>query len=309
MKKKGIGKFLLTILTVLIIASISFGVYGCNGTDDNGGNGDNGNGGDEPKPTINIVGFSVKYGAIQAQVLISSLEEHDYPYTYVETNNMGPLYLGIAQGDYDIYPDSWMPEFHKIYYDTHGDAIELVGNLYGEDCPTGLVVPQYVVDQYGITSIADLKDNAEVFDGKIYGYEAGTGGMMKTEQSVDDYGLEGYEIVYGSVPTLYAEVYAKYNLGEPIVYCGWRPYPAMADLDLVFLEDPELTFGTNYVGTCVNSNLKTKAPDVYEYISNQVVPLAEVEAMMAQAETVEEAMALAEQWWSDNKALVESWWP
>ncbi len=300
---KVIGRLLVSVLTILVITSLSFGVLGCNGTDNNGGNG-----GDEPKPTINIVGFSVKYGAIQAQVLISSLEDKGYPYTYTETNNMGPLYLAVAQGDYDIFPDSWMPEFHKVYYDTHGDSIEFVGNLYGTDVPTGLVVPQFVVDQYGITSIADLKGNSEIFDGKIFGYEAGTGGMMKTEQSIEEYGLESFEIVYGSVPTLYAEVYAKYELGEPIVYCGWRPYPAMSELDLVFLEDPEQVFGTNYVGACVNSDLKTKAPDVYEYISNQLVPLDEVEAMMAEADTVQEAMDLAKVWWNEHQTLIESWW-
>lgn len=259
---------------------------------------------------IKIVGFSVEYGAIQSQVFMSALESKGYTWEYTETNSMGPLYLGVAQGDYDVYLDSWMPEFHKVYYDTQGDKIELIGNLYGQNVPTGLVVPQFVVDEYGIDSFEDLKGNGDIFGGKIYGYEAGTGGMMKTEDVVAFYNLaDEYEIVYGSVPTLMAEVKAKYDSHTPIVYCGWRPHPTMAMMDLTFLKDPENIFGTNYVGVCVNSDLKNWAPDVYHYLQNQTVPLPDVEAMMAKADTVDEAMALAKDWYEQHKAEVDSWWP
>ena len=265
--------------------------------------------GPKTEEPIKIVGFSVEYGAIQAQVFMRSLEAKGYTWEYTETNSMGPLYLGIAQGDYDVFTDSWMPEFHKEYYDTHPGKLEIIGNLYGENVPTGLVVPQFVIDEYGIKSFDDLKGNSDVFGGKIFGYEPGTGGMMKTEKVVETYGLEDeYEIVYGSVPILMAEVKAKYDLGKPIVYCGWRPHPTMAMMDLVFLEDPQAIFGTNYVGVCVNSTLKDRAPDVYHYLQNQVVPLLDVEAMMAESETVDDAMALADQWWEANQELVESWW-
>lgn len=75
-------------------------------------------------------------------------------------------------------------------------------------------------------------------------------------------------------------VHARLDIGEPLRYCGWRPHPTFAMMDLAFLEDPQYIFGINYIGVCVNGTLKNTVPDLYHCWENQVVPLSEVEAMI-----------------------------
>lgn len=296
------------VLLPLLVGSLAAGCAGSGSAVQEPSQGSTTTGAGADKPLMNLVTFPVDYGAIQAQVVRRSLESKGYPVKMHEVGGgLALIYLGLAQGEYDIFTDAW--SFHDVYFDEHSGKIEMIGNIYGENVPTGLVVPSYLVEQYGLKSIEDLKAHRDLFRGKIYGYEAGTGGMNRTEKAVEVYELDGWEIVYGSVPTLMAELKANYDREQPIVYVGWRPHPSMSMMDLQFLEDPQDVYGTNHVGVGVNVDLQTKAPEVYSYLKKHVVPTKDVEAMMQESdEDLDKAFALGSQWWEEHKKITESWW-
>lgn len=66
--------------------------------------------------------------------------------------DVGPMWLGVANGDADATVAAWLPTTHEVYYEKNKGKFEDLGdNLVGTKL--GLVVPSYVE----INSIEDLK--------------------------------------------------------------------------------------------------------------------------------------------------------
>src|SRR5690606_37262291 len=104
-----------------------------------------------------------------------------------EVTDAGLLYTGVANGDIDVYPSAWPEVTHAAYMEENGDDLEDLGAYYDNAILT-LSVPEYT----DIASIEDLKGNADMFDGKITGIEAGAGLTKVTkEEAMPAYDLEG----------------------------------------------------------------------------------------------------------------------
>jgi len=167
------------------------------------------------------------------------LEEKGYSVT-IEEVDVAPTFQGVANGDIDMYLDVWLPTTHGDYWDQYGEQLEDLG-AWNEGASLELTVPSYVED---VNSIADLADNADLFDSRIVGIEAGSGLVQQTEnEAVPTYGLDDYELVKSSTPAMLEELETAIEDEEPVLVTLWRPHIAYSKFDLKDLEDPEGAMG------------------------------------------------------------------
>ncbi|WP_409182603.1 glycine betaine ABC transporter substrate-binding protein [Amycolatopsis sp. VS8301801F10] len=168
------------------------------------------------------------------------LEEKGYQ-VKTQMLDVGPIYAGLAKGDVDLFLDSWLPATHKQYWDQYQNQVEDLGVWY-DNATLNLAVPDYVSD---VNSIADLKDKASMFGGKITGIEASageTGIVQKT--AIPQYGLDGAMTLQNSSTTaMLAALDSSIKAKKPIVVTLWHPHWAYSRYQLKDLKDPKGAMG------------------------------------------------------------------
>src|SRR5690625_754604 len=91
-------------------------------------------------------------------VLATVLEDQGFDVELIAVD-AGPLWTGLARGDFDATVAAWLPMTHEAYWEEYQDSlVDLGANLHGADI--GWVVPAYVT----IDSIEELNDHAAEFD-------------------------------------------------------------------------------------------------------------------------------------------------
>ena len=195
------------------------------------------------------------------------LEEQGYDVEIMDLTDAAPLYQGLADGTIDVYPSAWLPNTHDSYMDEHGDDLEDLGYYY-EGAVLTLAVPGYT----DVDSIADLPDNADLFDGEVIGIEPAAGHMDTTGNVVfPEYGLdEDFELVESSTAAMMATLDNALDAEEDIVVTLWRPFWAYdGERDIKDLEDPEGLLGAEETLNLVaNGDFSSEFPDVAEWMSN-----------------------------------------
>lgn len=166
------------------------------------------------------------------------LEEEGYD-VELEYADAGPVFAGVAGGDYDVTLDGWLPMTHASYMEEFGDDLVDLGS-WNDDAVLTLAVNE----DAPITSIEELAENADAFGNRIVGIEPGAGLTAATQDSViPTYGLEGMEFTTSSTPAMLAELSGAIDAGENIVVTLWRPHWAYDEFPIRDLEDPEGTLG------------------------------------------------------------------
>ena len=167
------------------------------------------------------------------------LEEKGYDVTVTDVD-VAPMYQGAANGDVDLFLDTWLPVTHADYWEEYGEQLEDLGSWYDNAVLT-ITVPEYMED---VNSIADLEEHADDLDSTIVGIDPGAGLTRVTkEEAMPAYGLDDWELVESSTAAMLAELDSAIAEEEPIVVTLWRPHPAYAKHDLKDLEDPEGAMG------------------------------------------------------------------
>ncbi|HEX7001906.1 MAG TPA: glycine betaine ABC transporter substrate-binding protein [Trueperaceae bacterium] len=220
----------------------------------------------------------------------------------------GPMWTGVAQGDFDAIVAAWLPATHAAYWEqTQDDLIDLGPNLEGADI--GWAVPTYV----DVDSITELNDNADAFGGEIIGIDPGAGLMAASDRAMDTYELSNFVLLDGSDAAMTAALDRAYDREEPIVVTSWRPHWMWAAYDLKYLEDPENVFGdAETINTIVNREwAENDAPeDVLTFLDNfnwTSAQMGEVMLMITQEDM--EPLDAARAWIADNRDVVEDWLP
>ncbi|WP_243228712.1 glycine betaine ABC transporter substrate-binding protein [Microbacterium sp. CIAB417] len=236
----------ITAITALGVTA-SLALAGCA----TGAGGDGGEGSaDGDKGTITL-GFLPAWtdGLSMAYLLQDQFEKLGYTVELEELTEAGPLYTGLAQGDVDMYPSAWPEVTHASYMEQYGDDLEDLGAYYDNAVLT-IAVPSYTE----IDSIAELKGNADMFDGKIIGIEPGAGLTKQTQESmIPTYGLEGeYTLQTSSTAAMLTVLGEAIDNKEDVVVTLWKPFWANSSYDVKTLEDPEGAMGTpetlNFIG-------------------------------------------------------------
>lgn len=215
----------------------------------------------------------------------------------------GPIFTSIANGNYDVFLDGWLPVTHESYMKKFGDDLVDLGYNF-EGAKIGLVVPSYVE----IDSIEQLNDNKDKFEGKIIGIDSGAGIMKASEKAIEDYDLD-FELMSGSGPTMTAALKKAIDNKEWIAVTGWKPHWKFARWDLKFLQDPKKVYGeVENIHTIARKNIKEDLPQVatfFEKFKLNDQELGGLMGMISESDKSEEEVA--REWIKENKELVNSW--
>lgn len=186
------------------------------------------------------------------------LEDDGYVVT-TETADPGIVYTGLAGGGYDLNFDMWLPTTHSDYLEKYGDNLEQLGAWY-DDARLTIAVNE----DAPITSLAELAENADAFDNRLVGIEAGAGLTRITQdEAIPGYGLEGMDYIVSSTPAMLAELKSRTDAGENVVVTLWRPHWAYDEFPIRDLEDPAGHMGgAEEIHTVARPGFSAEQPDV-----------------------------------------------
>jgi len=274
------------------------------GSDTDGNSGDTTTGADAGPVTIGIhsgweEGIAVSY------LWQHILEEQGYE-VEMETADAGVVFTGLAQGDYDVNFDTWLPNTHGHYLEEYGDQLEELGTWF-EEAPLTIAVNE----DAPIDSIAELADNAELFGNRLVGIESGAGLTKITqEQVIPTYGLDGMDYLVSSTPAMLTELSAAIDAGENIAVTLWRPHWAYDAFPIKDLEDPEGALGEpDDIYAYGNADFAETYPDVAEWIAGFQLDdeqLHSLENIMFNEMNGEDNDAAVDQWVEENQEFVDS---
>jgi len=184
-----------------------------------------------------------------AEIFTIALEKLGYQ---VELRQLNPalMYAAIASDDVDFSPTHLDSYNQFINKNNIAKNIEVLG-LITPNILQGYQIDQKTAQQYKITNIEQLKDPeiAKLFDtdgdGKanLSGCPAGSGCHEDISHHLEAYGLEDtVEQDQADMHALLADVVARYQQGEPVLFFSWTPSWQNTLLklnqDVVWLEVP-----------------------------------------------------------------------
>jgi glycine betaine/proline transport system substrate-binding protein len=288
--------FRKTIVLLLVIGLMA-GLVGCKG-----GSGETGEGG-EVKGNIHF-GYVNWDEGIAMTHLLQAIIEDKLGYTVETTQaDVGPVFQGVAKGDFDAFVDTWLPVTHEAYLEQFGDQFELYEEPVYKGARIGLVVPAYVE----IDSIEELNSVKDRFNGQIIGIDAGAGIMRTTDTAIQEYGLE-LELVKSSGPAMTASLAGAIDDNEWVVVTGWSPHWKFARWDLKYLEDPKGVYGAEEnIYAIARKGLEEDAPEVAALLKKFKMDDIQLGTL---EDYINEGMApidAGRKWMEENPDVVNSW--
>ncbi|MBY5163173.1 glycine betaine ABC transporter substrate-binding protein [Salsipaludibacter albus] len=227
------------------------------------------------------------------------------------TAEVGSIYTGVADGDFHLFMDAWLPATHADYWEQFGDQITDL-NVWYEEAPLTWAVPTYVAEDNGISTIADLADNADLFGGEVTGIESGAGlTRISKEEVMPTYGLEeNFTLVESSTSAMLSALGDAIDDSEPIVVTLWEPHSAYAKWDLTNLEDPEGALGEpDEIHTIAAEGFEDEFPSMAGWLSNFTMTGEQISDLELVIEDAGEGGTpeAVQQWISDNSDVVNEW--
>lgn len=224
----------------------------------------------------------------------------------VETTmaDVAPIFTSVANGDYDIFMDTWLPTTHDSYIKEYGDKLVDLGVSF-EGARIGLVVPEYV----GINSIEELASVKNKFEGKIIGIDSGAGIMKATDKAINEYNLD-YTLLTSSETAMTASLKDAVEKNEWIVVTGWKPHWKFASWKLKFLEDPKKIYGSvENIHIIARKNIEKDLPEVTQFFKNFKLNDEHLGSLMGLINQTDDPLKSSKEWMKNNEKLVNSWLP
>ena len=233
--------------------------------------------------------------------------------TEVKILSVPVTYVGMAEGDVDVFLGNWMPtmEGDIAAYREAGTVDTVRANLDGAKYT--LAVNKVAMD-LGINDFADIAAQSDALDGKIYGIEPGNDGNRLIQSMIDGdaFGLSDFEVVESSEQGMLAQVDRLSGKDEPIVFLGWEPHPMNANFDMGYLTGGDDYFGPNLGGATVYTNTRagyvSECPNVGKLLNNLEFSLAmENEIMGAILNDGDDPNDAAAAWLAANSGVLGPW--
>ncbi|GIG53436.1 glycine betaine ABC transporter substrate-binding protein [Demequina activiva] len=231
------------------------------------------------------------------------LESKGYDVT-LENADAAVAFQGVADGDYDIVTDVWLPLTHADYIDQYGDDMEELGAWFDSAALTIAVNADAPVD-----SIADLPEYVDEMGARIVGIEPGAGLTTATQNAIDTYELSDYEFLTSSTPAMLSELDTATSNGENIIVTLWEPHWAYGAYDIKNLEDPEGVMGeAEEIVTYGRTGISEDFPEVAEWLGNFTMDaeaLYDLENQLNGADSSDYEQIVAD-WVAANQEWVDS---
>ncbi|MDO5723579.1 MAG: glycine betaine ABC transporter substrate-binding protein [Flaviflexus sp.] len=255
--------FSISKKTLALTAAIATGSMLTACSNDEGGS----EGSESAAPDKNLsIGVAAGWdeGVVMSNLAAVVLEDNGYTVDLRDAD-VGVIYTGLSEGDFDLFLDAWLPITHKAYVEKYGDKIEDLGAWYEEAKLTFAVN-----NDSPITSIEELADNADAFDNAIIGIDAGAGITEVTQNEViPTYGLESMDYKLSSTAAMLAELDGAMRRGDNIVVTLWKPHWAYAKFDIRDLEDPEGALGgTEAVHSFARAGFTEDYPEIAQALDD-----------------------------------------
>lgn len=293
-------RHLLSVFALGTAAALA--LTGCAGS----GDGDNGGGDAAPSKDLTIGVFNGwPEGEAVSYIWKHVLEDQGYNVT-LEYADAGPVFAGVANGDYDFALDGWLPLTHAEYFEQYGDKIVDLGS-WNDDAKLTIAVNA----DAPIDSLDELAANADAFGGRIIGIEPGAGLTRATEDEViPTYGLEGMDFITSSTPAMLAELSKAIKSGDNIAVTLWRPHWAYNAFDIRDLEDPQGTLGeAESIHTFSRTGFADDFPDVNTWLKDFKMDsdllFALEDAMYNHDDEVTDYTDIVSTWMSENQTWVD----
>lgn len=217
----------------------------------------------------------------------------------------------LAQGDADAYLGNWWPSQEPVF-EEHLDSgkIEVLDTLV-----TGTTyapaVPQSVVDEYGVNSLADLEEKKELFGGEFLGIENGSPGNQYILDAIeqDAYDLGDWELIESGTAPMLAEVERRMDRDTPVVFLAWNPHWMNVEWDVKYLDDPEEVWpGAGEIRVATREGLAEDDPNLARFLSQMQVEHDTASDWIYQVskESVPPER-VARDWIDENPDTVEAW--
>lgn len=159
--------------------------------------------------------------------------------------DIGVAYTAVANGDLDLFIESWLPMTHEAYWDKIASKVCDFGPIY-EDASLGWAVPNYIPKDV-FNSVTDM-GKAEVMkkcDGKIIGIDPGSGLMQHSALMMKRYPeLKDWKLIEGSDYAMVASLKRAMQRKEWVVVTLWKPHFAFSRFDIRYIEEPRKILGT-----------------------------------------------------------------
>lgn len=297
--------------TVAFAAALTLplGMLAACGSEDSGSGGSDGGSasGDAKGNEVVIAGIGGWWeGVAVGRLYKHVLEENGYTDVQFKTLDAGPTYQGVADGDVDLFFDSWLPATHEDYWKKFEDDVVDVGVWY-EEAPLTMAVPSYM----DVDSIEDLPSVGDKVDWTITGIDSGAGLYRTVKNKVmPQYGLDKYEMPPSSGTAMLSALSSAIEDEKPIVVTLWKPHFAYGQWDLKDLKDPKNALGDpDEIHVIGSKQVKEDNPNVVASLSDWKMAdkkLSDLGAFLQKDEYKNDMQAGVEAWAEENPDVVES---
>ncbi|HKK95383.1 MAG TPA: glycine betaine ABC transporter substrate-binding protein [Anaerovoracaceae bacterium] len=293
MFNKFLNKKLIVITLILSLTMVTMAGCGSDDTADTD---------DTAKETIEIGYVNWAECVAVSNIWKVLLEDEGYEVNLTQLD-VAPLYVGLSEGDVDIFLDAWLPITQGSYWDEYHDKIEDCGIWYQSPAKIGVVVPEYV----DIDSLEEFNSVADKFGNEIIGIDPGAGIMKASETAFNDYDLDA-DLIQGSEAAMMVSMEKAYEDEEWIAITGWSPHWMFASYDLKYLEDPKASYGAEEgLHSLCNKEFAEGNAEVANMIKSFKMTDPQIGSMEKLIQDGMDPYEAAQQWIGENQDVVDEW--
>jgi glycine betaine/proline transport system substrate-binding protein len=280
------------LLSLFIVLSMAVAISSCSGGK---------KGSEEEQQEVTILYPNWGEGIAFTHLAKVALEDKGYE---VEIINLEPgLIYGELSKDNakgDVFLDAWLPNTHAPYWEDYGDNLVILGESFSNGT-TGLVVPSYV----DISSIEEMNDHVDKFDGEIIGIGSGAGIHANTIKAIEEYDLD-FEQITSSGPAMVASLDKAMANDEWIVITGWKPHFMWANFDIKYLDDPKEIYPKDVCAIVSRTGFEDDMPEAATFFKNFNLREEQLYSLMGAIDMSGEEEG-AQQYYDANKDMVTGW--